>query len=1138
MQGMMCMDLKAQQESSSSDNKNSMMLTSTNINSVGQDNSRILLSNFLSTLEKHFDVTFLYKNEMMKNKYIHKDDIPIGEQTGPELSRILDRLGIAFQKIDDQTYVLLAKTTSLEDRQIQEEISGTVTDAQSGETLPGVNILVKGTTTGASTDQNGQYELSVPSLSDTLIFTYIGYQRQVVPVNGQTEVDVAMQPQAISGEEMVVVGYGTQDERDVTGSISSVSQDQISRVSVSNFEEALQGQIAGVQVTRNTGSPSAGTTIKVRGNSSITAGNEPLYVIDGHPITGGGGGTGTIPAGTNPMNNINPNNIESIDILKDASATAIYGSQGANGVVIITTKNGTEGSRITFDMSTGIQRPAKRMDRLSAEEFAEYHIESRYNGWVRSGGDPNAPNGQRPGFNVTDIYYNPDQWNRTNWQDELFRTGTIQNYDMSVSGGSSNINYYISGGYSENQGIILNSSTQRYNLRANIDAQINEKLNVSLSVSPSYALHEKQNTDNHFLQSVVGMAMNAPPLVGPYQEDGSYTNLLAMRDREGFGGTGPVGNLVAGAKEDQYDVDMGRILGNLSLEYQILDELSFKTSLGIDSNFNRTNVYQSSKTGRGSQAPPNIAEGNATSYQKINWRNENLLTYQKDFNKKHSLTAILGNTFQKEDVKNIRINGRDFAGDNVPYLNAAGEINSGAATRTQWSITSFYSRLNYDYDSRYLLTATIRRDGSSRFGEENKYGTFPSVGVSWRMSEEEFMNGATLINDLKWRFSYGVSGNNQIPNYAHIPSVSNSGYVLGSDQGRVSSTNVNSLANPFLTWETKRSYNIGFDLSLLNNRLEFTADAYKSITDGLLLNVNIPAASGFTSTYENVGEVQNKGLELSINSINSQGEFFWNSSFNISFNRNEVTALGGSGSDFIQSGDVSRTVVGKPMGLFYARVTDGIFDTQEEIDNHAPQDNNPHPGYRRFVDVNGDGVVNNQDQDFIGNPNPDFTFGFSNNMSFNGFELSFNINGSYGNDIYHRLYVGANLNGNVNQAQHVFDGRWQSPEKPGDGNTPAPVYGFSTLADTHSDYYVYDGSYIRLRNLTLAYNIPTSLSGKIGFKNAKFTLSGKNLYTITNYPGFDPELGASGSNALNFGKDLDGVYPLARVFTAGFSITF
>ncbi len=1014
-------------------------------------------------------------------------------------------------------------------------VSGKVIDEKS-QPLIGVSVKLENSDIGVATNSEGRFTISVPNDKRVLVFSYLGYENKEVRITNVSEYNVNMIPAVSTLNEVVVIGYSTQRKKDVSGSVVSVSGDQLKNQSVTGFDQALKGQAAGVQVVQNTGAPGSGVTVRIRGNSSITAGNDPLYVIDGFPVTGGSRGTEFLPVSSNPLNAINPADIESIDILKDASATAIYGSRGANGVVIVTTKSGKSGKgKVTFDTYSGIQKVTKKVDVLNAAEFAEYHKEAQNNGWLQSGGNPSTPNAMRGQYAVTDIYFDPSKWANTDWQDQILRTGMVQNYNLAFTGGNENIRYAISASHYRNEGIVIETALKRYAFKINFDAKLNNRLNLGVRLTPSYSINNEINTDGQFANALVGMALRLTPFVGPYLPDGNYQNPLALRNAQNLGNLGAVDNPVARAKEDQFDLDQSRVLGNLFLEYKITDDLKFKTSIGVDNNNNRTHRFLSSKTGRGGSPPPNIPSGIASSSQEIEWLNENLLTYNKTFNSKNILTAIAGFSTQKNDYRFIQVNGSNYPNDNVQYVSAAGIVNAGTENRSQWSLVSYFGRVNYVLSDKYIVTATMRRDGSSRFGSENKYGLFPSGAIAWRMSEENFMRNIGSISNFKWRLSYGISGNNNIPNYAFVPNIVNTGYVFGTTPIVVNAILSGRLANPSVTWETKKTINLGADIGLFNNRIEITTDFYKSNTDGLLLNVNIPAVSGFGTSLQNVGEVENKGFEFAISTKNLVNKIKWNTNANISFNRNKVLALGGAAGDFIDVGS-SRTVVGKPLGLFYMRVTDGIFNTQEEINKHVPQDNAPKPGDRKFKDVNGDGAVNNNDLDFVGDPNPDFNYGITNTISYKSFDFNLLINGVYGNDIFYNYAVGTNLNGNLNQ-DGVIRGRWRSPENPGTGNIPKAISVANTLTAVPSDFFMLDGSYLRIANITLGYTFPNINNSKIKISNARLYVSGQNIFTFSKYPGYDPEIGAGGGNPLSNGVDA-GIYPMSKLFSVGLNLTF
>lgn len=1097
------------------------------------------LKEFFQTIESKTEYTFMHNNIDLDQKV----NINVNQTSLDNiLKTVLTPMSLTYEVRNRQILIknLIENIQSKPaESQPRKSVTGTVLD-QNGETVIGANVIEKGTTNGTVTDMDGNFSLQIQE-GAVLQISYIGYLEQDIIVGSQNNYSIILKEDLQALDEVVVVGYGTMKRSDLTGSVASVSTDRINNLTSSSFQQALQGSVPGVEVVQTTGSPGASMTVRIRGNGSITAGNDPLYVIDGFPVSGGSRGKNGFAGGSNPLGTLNPSDIESIDILKDASAAAIYGSRGANGVVIITTKRGKEGKgRITLDVYTGLQTASKKVDVLNAEEFAELHIESRHNGWVRSGGDPNTPNENRGRYAVTPIYLDRSQWHKTDWQDEVLRTGLIQSYTLGANGGNKNVHYALSANYYQNDGIVIETSMKRYAFRANIDGQVNNRLKVTASMAPSYTINLGAQTDGHFSSGgALGQAMRMPPIISPYNEDGSYTNPLSMRNASALGSIGAIDNPVAVLKEDEYKLGQARMLGSISAEYKIIEGLKFSTSFGFDGIFNRVHQFLSSKTGRGATPPPNVPSGMASSSQEIEWLNENLLIFQKEINEHNSLTATSGISWQKNDYQYIRINGLNYPNDNVQYVSAAGTVESGTENRNEHALLSYFGRVNYSLYNRYLLTTTLRRDGSSRFGKKKKYGLFPSAAIGWRMSEEEFMKNVSFITNLKWRLSYGVSGNNDIANYAHIPTLANNSYILGMNPRQVNAINANRLANEYVSWETMRSFNLGVDISMFSNRIDLSIDTYKSNTDGLLLDVNIPAVSGFVTSLENIGEVENRGLEIAINSRNITGRFNWDTGFNISFNRNKVLSLGGSAGDFIDSGDFNRTVVGKPMGLFYTRVTDGIFQTMEEITSYYAQTGvqNPQPGDRRFKDINGDQVIDNNDMDFTGDPNPDFIFGFTNNFRWKNFQLNIVINGSYGNDVYYRDPAALNLNGNVNNNFWARD-RWRSPEQPGSGNIPRAVFGFTTYSDISSDFYVVDASFMRLSNATLSYTIPEKITRKINIENTRIYISGQNLVTWTkNYPGFDPEIGSGGTNPLQRGVDV-GIYPLARVFTLGCNLTF
>ena len=706
---------------------------------IGLQGENYTLADFIQEIETKTDFRFSY----FENEIDLSTNILVATEE-QDLRTLLEEVSrsakIKFYRVNNMISISEIDIRIPTKVEVVEQISvsGIVTDGE-GVPLPGTSVNIKGTSSGVTTDFDGRYSIDVDQ-GEVLQFSYLGFDTQEISVGDQTQIDVVMTYNTSELDAVVVVGYGSLDRKDVTGSVASINSEDIADRPITNVQQALKGQAAGVVVTQNTGSPSSGLTIRIRGNSSITAGNDPLYVIDGVPISGGGSGMANIPGGGNPMNSISPNDIESIDILKDASATAIYGSRGANGVVLITTKSGKKGeSSLSLNTYTGFQQVAKKLKPLNPEEFAAYHIESRENGFLLSGGDPNTPNEDRGRFRVADIYFNPDQWQRTDWQDEIFRTGMVQNVNLNAAGGTEKTTYYVSGDYFKHEGIIMESQLERFSLRANVESEVNDWLKVGMRVTPSHTINNQQETEGHFRGALVGMALRQTPVIGPYNEDGSYTNPLSLRNNTtGIGTLGAVDNPVTMAKENEFELIQNRVVANTYLDFDLAKGLKFRTSLGIDFIQNTSRSFYSSLTGRRGSTPPSVPSGTAIQSTKLNWLNENLLTYDARFGQ-HKINAIAGYSAQKDDYRAVRLDGDQFPNDNVPYGSAAGVIVGGNERRNQWALISYFGRVNYSFDDKYLLTGTIRRDGSSRFGQNNRYGTFPSGSFAWRASNEEFL---------------------------------------------------------------------------------------------------------------------------------------------------------------------------------------------------------------------------------------------------------------------------------------------------------------------------------------------------------------------------------------------------------------
>lgn len=1024
-------------------------------------------------------------------------------------------------------------------------VKGRITEAVNSAPLVGVSVVEKGTTNGTATDVNGQFNLTVAS-NATLVVSYIGFTTIEVPVGNKAEVDIALQSDQKLLNEVVVVGYGTQQKKDLTGSVVSLSATELIPTPAASFDQLMQGKVAGAQITQTTGAPGGNVNIVIRGISSITGGNQPLYVIDGYAIGSGGGGSdvssfngnsfsssgmaNNTASKINPLSSINPADIESIEILKDASATAIYGSRGANGVVIITTKRGKQGkASINLEASGGIQTIANKLDVLDAGQFAEFVAEGRDNAWVYAGGSASDPNPVRSGgTRVKPEFRNPGALNvHTDWQDVIFRPASIQNYQLSASGGANNSTYYVGAGYLDQEGIIEGSNFKKFNLRSNIDVDLNKRVRLGVSVAGSHSYGDFARAEGHLGQrGLISAALASSPALPVYEENGDYTSELL--DPLGV----PVENPLLILDEFRDKRQSTNVFTNNYLEFELLEGLTARTSIGINYIVDKTRLWKSSEIGEwGSKTSPATA---GVHYRtNLNWLNENTVSFKRVFNEKHSINAVAGFTVQKDALEMFQAGATDFPTDYIQYL-AGGNVNAGTNYVSEWAMLSWLARVSYTYNDRYLFTATVRRDGSSRFGVNERWGTFPSFSLGYRVSEEPFMSDLAFIDDLKLRASYGVSGNNLIGNYAHIGLLGISRYVANGQP--VLGVVPQGLANDDLTWERSLQTNIGVDLALFNNRITLSVDAYRNHKKDLLLNTLLPAASGFESSIQNVGELENKGLEIALGvDVIKSTDFTWNTSFNISMNRNEVLALNSANSR-IPNSAYQVTEVGHPISSFFMLKAIGVFRNQAEVDASPKQHPNVKPGDLKFEDVNGDKVITDADKTFVGSPWPDYTFGVTNRFSYKGLTLSTVIVGSQGNEVYFQGgEIVLNGAGVQNQLAMVAD-RWRSEDNPGNGVIPRAIRSDHARGISSNSRYLFDGSFVRIKNINLSYNLPASLLRALHVPGLTVFADVANAYTFTDYPGYDPEASSTGDNIAATGIDYFS-YPVSRVFTMGVRIS-
>jgi TonB-linked SusC/RagA family outer membrane protein len=1001
----------------------------------------------------------------------------------------------------------------------ESSVSGIVKDAL-GPVI-GANVVVKGTTIGTVTDLDGRFTL--PNIPENAILqvSFVGYLTQEVRIGNQTQVNITLQEDSQVLGDIVVVGYGIMQKKDLTGSIAQVQADDLKDLGAPRIDQALSGRLAGVQVLSTTGEPGEAPQIRIRGVGSISASTEPLYVIDGFP-------------GDN-LQMINPNDIETIDVLKDASATAIYGSRGANGVVIITTKRGKEGkTQINLHAYYGWQKVLRTPEYLTKEEQGWYYYDGVKNQNLDAGydvsGDPLTDWFYKVPQTIMDVINGTNHYN-TDAYDYILQTAPMQSYNLSANGGSEKIKYSVSGEYMTQEGIIISNNFERYSLRANLDAQLSKRVSIKFNVNSAYSKGKNILASGGAAESegILGAATTWLKWYPLYDEHGEYFS--------GFGqdATNNVWNPAAQAHEITRKNERFRTLANLNTDIVILDELKLNVMLGA--NISNRHTY--------SFIPKldvfaNSADGRDERSNDLNWITETTLNYQKSFGV-HNLTGLVGYTTQKQESGSNYLRSLSYPNNLVYTLNAvSNDILEGRSEESEWSLISYLARVNYNYNSKYYITASIRSDGSSRFGKDNKYGYFPSLALAWRASEESFFKQFTWLTNLKLRGSYGETGNNNIGNYAHLATVDYESYVLGN--AAVGGYAPSNFENTMLTWEKQRAYNVGLDVSIVANRINLTADYFLTRNRNLLLNVYVPQISGFDTSLQNIGEVENKGWEITLNTRNLTGVFEWTTDFNISSFKNKVLKLGPEGAPIISTNHI--TEIGQPMGMFYGYVADGVFMNQAELDAGpiwAPSTSDQsHIGDIRFKDISGpdgtpDGVINTYDRAIMGSPYPDFYFGMANTMSYKNFSLNFSLQGSFGNKVFNtsdtQLYTRARY-----KQYAVVKNYWKSEADPGDGESPRPNNLPTGGVRQKSTRYLDNGSYLKFNNITLSYTFRPNIVNKMYLNGLRVYLTATNPFIITKFRDFNPEV-SSTTNPLTPGQ-MNYNYPLAKSFIMGINVSF
>lgn len=974
-------------------------------------------------------------------------------------------------------------------------VSGKIT-ADNGQPLQGVTIYEKGTGNSTVTNAEGNFQLNAASQHSVLEISFVGYASKEVEVGNQTVINIVLQRNISSLDSVVVIGYGTQKKSDLTGSISSIKSSDIASLPVPDVGQAIQGKAAGVQIV-SAGAPGSNVTIRVRGIGTVNN-SDPLLVIDGVPTD-------------IPLNTLNPDDIATIDILKDASASAIYGSRGANGVVMITTKKGMNGqNHLSFNAFVGTQKATNMVKMLDASQFALLNTEMLKNN--------NQP--------VYSGYANPDSLGKgTDWLNEMFRSAPIRSYSIAYSGGNDKANYYVSGSYLNQQGIVLNTGYKRYAIQFNSNAKIFNWLKFGNTLTLN---HDEKPSGSYDIRN----AMAANPTLPVFNEDGTYAGPVGQPQW-----VGDVTNPVALATLVQNNTKGYNILGSLFAEATIAKGFTFKSSGGIQAQFWDSRTWSPKYNYDPIPQPSSYLSEQYNKSITLNW--DNYFTYDVHFNELHHLTAMLGTNAQQSQTNWVSGNIQGFASDVTQQLNN-GTINPNVnGTGSEWALASYFGRINYEYANKYLFTGTLRRDGSSRFGENNKWGTFPSASVAWRISNEKFLENVSFINDLKIRAGYGVTGNQNIGNYSFASSLTSAVYVFNGNVVPAEIAMV--MANPNVQWESVEQSNIGLDATLFQQRISFTIDAYLKNTSKMLVPMPVPISTGYSDIvvpYINTGKVQNKGIEIAVSSRNFIGNFKWNTSLNISFNKNKVVSLYQNtpmyiGSGIGLNGTLATNSVGYPINAFYGYVMDGIFQNQKQVDESsvqvpgADQYNRTSPGDIRFRDLNNDGVINDGDRTIFGNPNPQFIYAMTNDFSYGGFDLSIFLQGVQGNDIFNANNVfQESMAVAQNQTKSVL-GRWEGE---GTSNTiPRAIFNDPNNNSRISSRFLEDGSYLRIKNVTLGYTLPALLLSRYRVQRIRIYASAQNLLTFTKYSGFDPEVPYNGVDY--------NVYPLTRVLSFGLNIT-
>ncbi|MGV3604568.1 MAG: SusC/RagA family TonB-linked outer membrane protein [Dyadobacter fermentans] len=1094
------------------------------------------LKSVIARLEKISNARFTYTASLVRNKRVSVkssgttlenllnqifEPLRISYSVSGEFI-ILEKLGAAATGMEAPRPPAFPQVTTPADARI----TGKVTD-EKGEALPGVSILIKGTQQGTATQADGTYSLTVPDENAVLVFSYVGFLSREVTVGSGSVLNVTLAADQKALDEVVVVGYGEQSRKKLSTAISKVSAKEINQLPVAMPGDALAGLAAGVQVQAGAGDvPGAAPTIRIRGIGSLGASSQPLYVIDGYPLNAA------------EFSRINVSDIESIEILKDAASAAIYGSRAANGVVLVTTKRGKEGKiDFNFNAYTGVQNVAQRIDVMNRDEYLQYAKDAR-----------NAAKLPYP-----DAYNSPEQLANTDWQDEIFRTAPMSKWELSVRGGTDKVRFSVSGSYLTQKGTMRGTDYKLMTLRANVDANLSKSLSIGADFAPTYSVQNNMPTPREpgtWGYSPIYAAMLMPPVVSARLPNGDYgQNNVLPHTQYGFSEVGVYNPL---SVLEQYQMRDSRfaVQNNLYVQWEIMKGLKFRSQGGALLANAGNETYLPSTLANpvapfANNSNPLLAgiAASSTNGRAIDWVWENNLTYANRFGTDHNVNAMLLYSMQKYTTSTTGTSGRvgtftnDLVRNPTASSNQAGTITYGAN-----SFLSYAFRLNYDYKDKYLFSGSVRTDGSSRFGPDNRFGVFQSYSVGWRLSQEEFMQSQTLFDELKLRVSYGETGNANIGDFTWMSGMTPTHYSFGGQ--RMAGASPLGFLNRNLTWEKNKQTDLGLDASFLNNRIHLTLDLYRKNTKGMLFSKELPALVGYATSFQtNIGEIQNKGLEIDLNTENLTGKLKWNTGFNLSFNTTKVLDLGGRSSLNTYVGtpgwpNVYKIEVGQPLGRFYGFQIDGVIKNEAQLNGQAQWPGSGVGDYQ-IRDVNGDGQINEDDRMYLGNGLPRVIFGLTNNVSYRNFDLSVIVQGTAGNSIINGASRHTELwAGRFNTVKEMV-GNYFDPANPDRDVKYArvgPRAGFSAAGNLHS-HAVYNGSFVRVRNVTLGYTLPASLQRKLSLNATRVYLTGQNLFTFTKYPGFNPEPSQFGDTAYQPGSD-QATYPINRSVMVGLNISF